>query len=976
MGAVRRLTGRSQQAGVGGFDAGVTLWFAALALVVGSTIAYGGVTPAARAGLELSSVLLAAAIVFRVAQQRSVPADALRLSVPLGLMMGLAAVQLLPLPLWMRSALGAAPEQSLRFALVPAWLPLSFNAGSTLAALRLLAAAAVLFIAVLVTVTPRSAVVAAAWLVSAAGVIAAASIWSFLEPGAVFASISGVGTERARGPFVNPDHFGAWLAALIPLAAAGILTPRSYRPPGMRSYRLASAATLPILAAALGLTFSRGALLAAGCGLAYFALGVLGRGRSRRYGGAGIGVAVLAYAAWAAGAALAARFAILWHDPLGDMRFAFWRAAVDASLRAPILGSGLGTFLEAARSFLDSSVPSRSMVDYAHNELLQLTAEAGTVGLLIALAGFVTWLRLLRQARGAGEIGEGNLLSRGAEAGVITLLIAALFDFAIRLPAVGSLAAVLAALALAAERGRLTPRPIARPTAMALVVVTMAAAAGVIPGVLSAYRATRLTAEVTSASSTDRTQVIEALKRAVELQPRRGEYHYHLARELAEDGYRAWTQAMDLAGTAIGDDELRGRLVQSLYVRAADSYLDAIAADRTNPSYRRDLGWVMSNLATLEEVFATTPFTPEVLLDQLPQQVEPSMMALGLYRDAVDLEPRNAHLHYTLGLWALQQLGAQGNSGLGLARSDRAPVEEIGVVALKRAVALDAALLPETVEAAMGRGAVYEDVRALVPEQELALWRLARVLEKRGHTDWVDRLVSDIVVQPSGPSAQSAAEEVAASVAKRFDAAGARRILAQMHDAMPLSNRITGALAGVDWRLGAYAEARREFAEAIAGLPPSAERVALERDEGLMLIDAGDLVAAQEHFARLLTLRPADPWVQLGSGMVLDRQDLWLDASQAYQRARILAGRDDGIYFRLGLVYYQRGLYYQAASVWQAGVGVYPDGPEMRLWLARAYAKNANYSAAVQQCREALRLRPGYGEAQRELDSLLAGEAE
>ncbi|MFI5394720.1 MAG: O-antigen ligase family protein [Candidatus Binatia bacterium] len=971
-----RLTARSGLGGDRVIDADDWLWLGVLAVVVGSTLAYGGVTSGARAGVECGSIVLACGLALRITGQRAVPSDALRLSLPLWLLVGIGVLQLLPLPVGVRSVLGAAPEQSLRFPLVPAWLPLSLNAASTASSLFLVAAVAVLFVVSLATIRPRSAAVVAACLVGAGGVIAAASIWSFLEPGALFATVAGVGTDRARGPFVNPDHFGNWLAALVPLGVAGILTPRRLGPPGLGQYRLASAASLPFLAAALGLTFSRAALMGLCCGLAYFALGMLRGDRLRRYGGAGIGIALLSYAAWAAGATLVARFAVLWNDPLGDMRFAFWRAAGRAIMRAPLLGSGLGTFLEATRPFLDPSVPSRALVDHAHSEPLQLVTEAGAIGLAIALGGLVAWLRILRTARRTAETPGGSFLSRGAEAGVITLLVGALFDFAIRLPAVGALGVLLAALAVAAEGCPGAPRPIVRRAAVALAFGTILFGAALVPGIASSYHAAQLAADAlrSGASAEDRSAPVEALDAAAQLQPRMGEYRYQSARRLAEAGYRAWTDGQDLSGLPLAADDWRAQVTQTLYVRAVNAYLDAIAADRTNPTYRRDLGWVLSNLATLEEAFASMPFTPELLLDRLPPNAEPSTLAFNMYEDAVDLEPRNANVQYTLGLWALEHLASEPERGLGLGGADQAPLEAVAAAALRRAVTLDRSLLPGAVEVVMNRGAVYEDVRALVAADQLALWQLGQALEARGRTDWVDRLVTESAALYPHSVALAEAEDLAANIARRSDRVGAQRILAQMRDAMPSSSWIAGTLARADWRLGAYADAQREFSQAIAALPPSIERNALERDQGFMLIDAGDLVVAKDYFARLLVLRPADPWLQLGSGIVLDRQDLWLDASQAYQRARALAGHDSDLYYKLGQLYYGRGLYYQAASTWEAGLQVAPKSPEMHLWLARASFKDARRDAAQQEYREVLRLRPGDREAQAELDVLLARE--
>jgi tetratricopeptide (TPR) repeat protein len=945
-----------------------------LCLLAGSVYASGGATIAARTAAEAAALLLGALALLRMAWRQRLWLVPLRLSLPFWLLIGLGALQLLPLPVAWRAVLGVAREHTLRLPLVAPWQPLSLNPEATVAACWLLAAAGGVFVVCQLAVSPSTARPFAALLVTIGGVIAGASIVGAVDPDAALPTLANAAGTRAHGPFLNPDHFANWLAALLPLALAGALsdTRRSRR---TRAYLLASLLALPFMATALGLTFSRGGCLAALCGLVFFALGLLSRRRRVRLllaAAAAICVASV-FVAWGGGGRLGGRFLALWEDPLANMRVPIWSAATAALLHTPVLGAGLGAFLEAARPFVGASIPSRTTIDFAHNELLQLGTEGGIVGLAIGAAGLAYWLRALARARRDKARRAPSLLSRGAEAGVIALLAGAMVDFALRVPANALLGAVLAGLAVAAERGHETPRSIGRPACTVLAAVAIATVALALPHALRTMRAARLVADATRlAEDGDWNAAMARVDAAVALQPRSAAYRALGAHLLADAARRASTERDD--GRPLASDAAHRRAVRALYVEAVTAQLDAIARDRTNPTYRKDLAFLIGDLG-LREGFSLSPSAPSVGGDPVPIGPDPSTTALQLYQDAVDLEPRNAALHQALGEWALQNLGAAPRQTLCLS-DPGTPLEHVAVRALRTAIALDPARQPHLVATAIARGADYADIRALTPDDPATRWRLAVALESQQRFDWTDRVIDELLAEPSHVSFAPETGELAERIALRPDAGAARPILARLAAAPGAPPGVLAALANTELRLGDSDAAQADLAAALDTGPPEPWRTRLERDLGFLLIERNDLAAADACFARWLQQRPHDPWVYLGIGMIADRRGDWPAASRAYERAHALAGDADDLYYRLGHRYFARGLPEQAAAVWEDGLHLDPDNAEMHLWVARAYAKTRQPDRAIRHYAEAVRLQPNNREARDELDALLGKHAE
>lgn len=275
---------------------------------------------------------------------------------------------------------------------------------------------------------------------------------------------------RAAGFFGNPNFLGGHLALLLPLSLALALDRRG---PGRR-WPWASWAMVAALALALMLTQTRGAWIGAGVGcalvlgLAQRSLGAL-VSRNRRALLALAGLAVLSGAAFLAlqpNAMSRLRESIKSEDSeLSRRLFLMKKASQLASLK-PWLGVGPGNFrIQFARVQVQGLEPKDFRQPYvysehAHNDFLQMAAEAGVPAALLwaALMGLVLWA-LWQGVQGGGEgalpARQGDrLLALGVLGGLSALLVHGTANFPFLIIPTQATAWALAALAL---------RPLARP---------------------------------------------------------------------------------------------------------------------------------------------------------------------------------------------------------------------------------------------------------------------------------------------------------------------------------------------------------------------------------------------------------------------------------------------------------------------------------------------------------------------------------
>ncbi len=120
----------------------------------------------------------------------------------------------------------------------------------------------------------------------------------------------------------------------------------------------------------------------------------------------------------------------------GDSRLDFWRDSLSIIKDHP-LGIGLRNYEKVFPVYNVSNL-SNKIIDYAHNDYLQLLIEAGWIGFTAVLTGFLIFM-----VKSAYRIKHMNphkdpmrfFLAVGAFSGLISLAFHSFFDFNLQIPA-------------------------------------------------------------------------------------------------------------------------------------------------------------------------------------------------------------------------------------------------------------------------------------------------------------------------------------------------------------------------------------------------------------------------------------------------------------------------------------------------------------------------------------------------------------
>lgn len=201
--------------------------------------------------------------------------------------------------------------------------------------------------------------------------------------------------EPSRGelPFAGCNSAGTVFAAAILLALGCWGSSRV-------SERIALAALIPFLVAALIATQSRGAFVALGVGLVVLGL------RSRRRLVMGLVVLAVFLAVFARiYPSIGARYASVLSPVANRSRLEIWRTAVLMIRDHPVLGVGVNNFANAWANYPHSD-PLGVAQPFAHNVFLELGAAAGVPGLLGFLV--VAVLAIRAGVRALRSVGTGQ----------------------------------------------------------------------------------------------------------------------------------------------------------------------------------------------------------------------------------------------------------------------------------------------------------------------------------------------------------------------------------------------------------------------------------------------------------------------------------------------------------------------------------------------------------------------------------------
>ncbi|HLM02391.1 MAG TPA: O-antigen ligase family protein, partial [Pyrinomonadaceae bacterium] len=246
------------------------------------------------------------------------------------------------------------------------------------------------------------------------------------------------------GSFVNRHNFAAFmemsLAVPLGLVFVGAVP---------RDKRLLYVTAIGLMGIALLLSGSRGGLVAL---LAEIFFLIILTTKTRGYGQIALkaGLAVALFATIVVGSVLIGgessltRFAeTATTADITTNRTHIWSVSLSVIKNNPFFGAGLGAFPQVYTAF--DTLNGTERVEQAHNDYLQILADAGIVGLIIG-AFFVFWLFRdgLRSVRTHNVFRRG--VAAGALAGCFAIFVHSIFDFVLHTTAISMMFLTLCAL--------------------------------------------------------------------------------------------------------------------------------------------------------------------------------------------------------------------------------------------------------------------------------------------------------------------------------------------------------------------------------------------------------------------------------------------------------------------------------------------------------------------------------------------------
>jgi len=273
-----------------------------------------------------------------------------------------------------------------------------------------------------------------------------------------------LGSPRACGPFVNPDHFAGYLAAIFPLALAGVLFPSAFISRKWSAACRIVCATLGfmIFVAVLAsqsragwISIAVATTLVASLSMPSPATRPSHNIRSRYWRPArfalGTLTVMLVLATIFLGATGVSQTASRLHSTLSDVsdvagRIDAWKAAL--RIIRDFWPSGIG--LAAWPEIFAHYAPTPWSVNFFYkteNDYLQFIAETGVAGLL--LAGWLAYLIVSRLKRGWPRMwSRTRSVEAALIAGVAVMAVVEFFDFDLQIPANAFTFAIILGLAV------------------------------------------------------------------------------------------------------------------------------------------------------------------------------------------------------------------------------------------------------------------------------------------------------------------------------------------------------------------------------------------------------------------------------------------------------------------------------------------------------------------------------------------------
>ncbi|MDB6130522.1 MAG: O-antigen polymerase, partial [Verrucomicrobiales bacterium] len=262
--------------------------------------------------------------------------------------------------------------------------------------------------------------------------------------------------RRASGNFINPNHLAGFLEMIIPFTFAWALSSRFHH-----ATRLVLGYVGLVMCVGLVLTISRGGWVSCTVSMVLLLILLIGRKQSR------ISATLLLLLLLLFGGLLLDRSGVFSARASRDMqilksddvRFKFWKPAVEIWKRDPWLGNGPGHYDILFATYRPTDVQIRP--EYVHNDYLNTLCDYGIIGLIIILSGMAvfyyglwkTWPFVQRQKEGVSQKGSNRAgLILGAGVGIFAILVHSFVDFNMHMPANAMVVVAILALATTYQR--------------------------------------------------------------------------------------------------------------------------------------------------------------------------------------------------------------------------------------------------------------------------------------------------------------------------------------------------------------------------------------------------------------------------------------------------------------------------------------------------------------------------------------------